>query len=147
MSGELLRRAATFGELEALKALLEQGSNPCSIDVSNLCATLILVMISILAIEITTSCPYPPYSKLIVSWLCIFSSVLECRCSEIYISPDMTTDPPSTWSIRRVTLSDMSGFLVDVMLHNSACLLLQLSIHANFRRTGCLGHVIRGGIR
>lgn len=35
MSGELLRRGATFGDVEIIKNLLEQGSNPCSTDVSS----------------------------------------------------------------------------------------------------------------
>lgn len=35
MSGELLRRGATFGDVESIKNLLEQGSNPCSTDVSS----------------------------------------------------------------------------------------------------------------
>lgn len=35
MSGELLRRASIFGDVEHIKALLEQGANPCSTDVSD----------------------------------------------------------------------------------------------------------------
>lgn len=34
MSGELLRRGAIFGDVDTIKSLLEQGSNPCSTDVS-----------------------------------------------------------------------------------------------------------------
>lgn len=34
MSGELLRRGAIFGDVDSIKNLLEQGSNPCSKDVS-----------------------------------------------------------------------------------------------------------------
>lgn len=34
MSGELLRRGAIFGDVDSMKDLLEQGSNPCSTDVS-----------------------------------------------------------------------------------------------------------------
>ncbi|CAM9261196.1 unnamed protein product [Ectocarpus sp. 8 AP-2014] len=32
MSGELLRRCAIFGDVDKIKNLLEQGSNPCSMD-------------------------------------------------------------------------------------------------------------------
>ena len=34
MSGDLLRRRAVYGEVEKIKALLEEGANPCSVDVS-----------------------------------------------------------------------------------------------------------------
>ncbi|CAM9325978.1 unnamed protein product [Ectocarpus sp. 4 AP-2014] len=34
MSGELLRRCAIFGDVDKIKNLLEQGSNPCSTDVT-----------------------------------------------------------------------------------------------------------------
>lgn len=34
MSGDLLRHGAAFGNFDALKSLLEQGANPCSVDVS-----------------------------------------------------------------------------------------------------------------
>lgn len=34
MSGELLRRGAIVGDVDSMKDLLEQGSNPCSTDVS-----------------------------------------------------------------------------------------------------------------
>lgn len=35
MSGDLLRRGAIFGDVDSIKALLEQGANPCSTDVSS----------------------------------------------------------------------------------------------------------------
>ncbi|CAM9621613.1 unnamed protein product, partial [Choristocarpus tenellus] len=38
MSGDLLRRKAIFGDGEGIKALLEQGANPCSVDGFGLCA-------------------------------------------------------------------------------------------------------------
>lgn len=34
MSGDLLRRSAIFGDVDNIKCQLEQGSNPCSVDVS-----------------------------------------------------------------------------------------------------------------
>ena len=34
MSGDLLRRRAVCGEVDEIKALLEDGANPCSVDVS-----------------------------------------------------------------------------------------------------------------
>lgn len=34
MSGDLLRRGAIFGDVGSIKCQLEQGSNPCSVDVS-----------------------------------------------------------------------------------------------------------------